>query len=183
MWVNRLFEINGEKTQITKFNENLFRRLLNMLAKRPVTDETELVKNYSELDHMIGGSRLRPYLSVSDFKAQLTKRHQLLATNMYELVKYDRPMSYLLYRDMSIPVGEKPKFPNAYSKYTYDYRDIVIDYYPRDFYGIKLIERMLRKAPKQSERFWDLKTPVFEWANVPPPDINNVPREIKLPLF
>jgi hypothetical protein len=132
---------------------------------------------------MIGGTRLRPYLSIQDFESQLSVRHKLFATNLYELVKYDKPMSYLGYRSMTASQTTKPHFPRKYSKYTYDYRDIVLNYYPRDYYGFKLVERMLKKWPKQSEKFWDLKQPVFEWANVPPPDINNVPREINLPTY
>lgn len=184
MFHNRLFEINIERTQIEKFNEDLFKKLLNTLIERqPVKNEIDLVPVYSELDYMIGGTRLRPYLAVHDFASQLTKRHQLLATSLYELVKYDRPMEYLLYRSQSDPVGEKPRFHRMYDKYTYEYRDIVLDYYPRDFYGFRLIEQLTRNSPRQKYTFWDLKTPVYEWANVPPPDTNNIPRNIDLPTF
>lgn len=132
---------------------------------------------------MIGGTRLRPYLSIQNLNTQLTKRHQLLATSLYELVKYDRPMDYLLYRSQFESAGKKPKFHLLYDKFTYQYRDIVIDFYPRDYYGFKLIERLTRKAPRQTYKFWDLKSPVYEWANIPPPDTNNIPRNIELPTF
>ena len=45
---------------------------------------------------------------------------------------------------------------------------------------IYLNENILKKAPKQTEYFWDLKTPVYEWASVPPPDTNSIPRNINL---
>ncbi len=178
-----LYEVNAERTQITNFDEDLFKSLLNMLSKKPVTNHAEVWEGYSELDHMVGGSRLRPYLSVQNFEKQLSERHQLFAISLYELVKYGRPMSYLTYRSDTIPSGEKPRFHKLYSKYTYEYRDIVHKYYPRDYYGFELVRRMLKHHPKQSEKFWDLKTPVFEWANVPPPDTNNIPRNINLPTF
>ena len=54
-------------------------------------------------------------------------------------------------------------------------------HYPRDYYGLKLLERLIIPHPKKTTKFWDLKTPVFEWANVPPPDINNIPRKIDFP--
>jgi hypothetical protein len=169
---------------VTKFNEDLFKKILNQLTERqPVKNPSDLVPDYSELDYMIGGTALRPYLSIQDLSKQLTKRHQLFVTALYELVKYDRPMDYLLYRSQTEALGNKPKFDRLYDKYTYDYRDIVLDYYPRDFFGFKLIERLTRKAPRQTYQFWDLKTPVYEWANVPPPDTNNIPRNIQLPTF
>jgi hypothetical protein len=133
---------------------------------------------------MIGGTRLRPYLSVQNPEEQLSQRHKLLATSLYELVKYDRPTNYLNLRCQTIPDGVKPKFANKYDKITHDYRDFVLDYYPRDYFGFKLVERIfLRKHPKQTEKFWDLKKPVYEWANVPPPTTNNVPRVIDLTKF
>lgn len=47
---------------------------------------------------------------------------------------------------------------------------------------------MLKKSPKESEKYWDLKDPVFEWANVPAPSTKNIPqyeeiRKIDLPTF
>lgn len=166
------------------FNDSLFKRLLNVLVeRRPITEAAEIVPNYRETDHMVGGTRLRPYLSIQDPKTQLTKRHQLLATSLYELVKFDRPMDYLLYRSQTIQQGEKPRLSRLYDKLTYTYRDIVIDYYPRDFYGFKLIHRFQKAAPRQTYKFWDLKSPVYEWANIPPPDTNNIPRNIDLPTY
>lgn len=157
--------------------------MLNLLTTKPVQKETDIVENYSELDHMIGGTRLRPYLSIQNFEEQLNIRHKLFAISLYELVKYDRPMNYLIHRSNTDPLGMKPKFHRLYDKYTYQYRDIVLTYYPRDYYGFQLVDRMLKKTPRQSSKFWDLKQPVYEWANVPPPDTNNIPRNIQLPQF
>lgn len=179
----RLFELNSDNTEIKSFNDNLFKRIINVLSTKPVDSESDLAGDYSEIDHMIGGSALRPYLSVNNFEKQLSIRHQLLATSLYELVKYDKPMSYLVYRSETDPVTYRPQFPRHYDRFTYAYRDIVLDYYPRDYFGFKLVERMLKKRPKESEKYWDLKTPVFGWANVPPPDTNNIPRNIDLPRF
>jgi hypothetical protein len=179
----RLYELNEDRTALVRFNDSLFRRIISMLCRRPCVKETELVEGYSPVELMVGGSALRPYLAVDDFEKQLDVRHQLLATSLYELVKYDKPMSYLGYRSEHDPVTYRPQFPRHYDRLTYEYRDIVLDYYPRDFYGFRLVERMLKKAPKESEKFWDLKSPVFAWANVPPPDTNNIPRNIDLPKF
>lgn len=175
--------MNQEKTDFESFNDNLLKKLLNTLSVKPVTNHTELVEKYTPEEYMIGGTRLRPYLSVQNLEEQLDQRHQLLATSLYELVKYDKPMSYLLLRSGSTSEGEKPKFQRLYSKYTYDFRDIVMKYYPRDYFGLQLLDRLLKRAPKQTEKFWDMKEPVYEWANVPPADINNVPRDIRLPKF
>lgn len=138
---------------------------------------------YSEIDYKVGGTRLRPYLSIQNPSSQLSKRHHLLATTLYELVKYDKPMDYLLYRSQTDAEGLKPKFQRLYDKYTYDYRDIVLNYYPRDYFGFKLVERLNKKSPRQTFKFWDLKSPVYEWANIPPPTTNNIPRNIDLPTF
>lgn len=179
----RLFELNDTMTEV-KLNENVFKRILNTLVNKPVSNDTELVENYSELDYMIGGSRLRPYLSVNDFEKQLSIRRKLFAISLYELVKYDRPASYLNLRSETDPVTSRPQFAWLYDKLTYEFRDIVLDHYPRDYYGFKLIERiLLRKAPKQTDKFWDLKQPVYEWATVPPPDTNNIKRNIDLTKF
>jgi len=133
---------------------------------------------------MIGGSRLRPYLSIRNFDEQLSKRHQLLAISLYELVKYDKPMTYLNLRAQSAPKSYRPKFHNLYNKYTFQFRDIVLNYYPRDYYGKELVERLLKKkSGKITEKYWDMKTPVYEWANVPPPDTNSIPRNIQLPTY
>ena len=126
---------------------------------------------------------MRPYLAVNNFETQLSKRHKLFAMSLYELVKYDIPLTYLNQRNEMDPVSYRPKFPRLYDRYTYEFRDLVLNYYPRDYFGFKLVERMLKKAPKESEKFWDLKHPVYEWANVPPPDTNNIPRNIQLPTF
>jgi hypothetical protein len=154
-----------------------------MLTVQPVVKDEEIFENYSEIDYMIGGTRLRPYLSIQNFNEQLSKRRQILATSLYELVKYDKPMNYLDYRCDHKPESYKPHFVKVYNKLTHDFRDIVLNYYPRDYYGLKLLERMIIPHPKNTTKFWDLKTPVFEWANVPPPDINNIPRKIDLPKF
>ena len=144
----------------------------------------EICGKYSQLNHMVGGTPLRPYLSVQNTQDQLTTRHRLLATSLYELVKYDKPVNYLTMICDTISKDEKPKFHKLYDKLTYDFRDIVLNYYPRDFYGLKLIEKLFyKKYPKQTEKFWDLKTPVFEWANIPPPHTNNVKRVIDLEKF
>jgi hypothetical protein len=178
-----LFEVNADRTEITHFDDEVFRVLLSALSKKPVTKHEEIFENYSELDHMVGGTRLRPYLSVQDFADQLTVRHQLFATTLYELVKYHKPMSYLTYRSNTMCEGDKPRFHKLYSKYTHDYRDIVLQYYPRDFHGFALVNYSLKHHPMRKESFFDIKKPVYEWANVPPPDINNVPRNINLPTF
>lgn len=178
-----LFELNEEKTEVRNFNDQLFNRIINCLMAKPVKDTNEIVSDYSQLDYMIGGTALRPYLSVQDFDQQLTQRHQLFAITLYELVKYDKPTSYLNLRSVTDPVGMRPKFQRLYDKYTYEFRDIVLNYYPRDYYGFRLVERMLRKTSKQTAEFWDLKHPVYEWANVPPPDTNSIPRNIQLPKF
>lgn len=176
-----LYEVNDTITEC-KLNENVFKKLLNTLVTKPIKNETDLVEKYSEIDYMVGGSRLRPYLSINDFEKQLNIRRKLFAISLYELVKYDRPASYLNLR--SDAVTTKPKFDRAYDNLTYEFRDIVLDYYPRDYYGFKLLERiLLRKAPKQTEKFWDLKQPVYEWATVPPPDTNNIKRNIDLSKF
>lgn len=75
-----------------------------MFSNQPCKNESEIVSGYSEIDHTIGGSALRPYLAVNDFEEQLPMRHQLLATSLYELVKYDKPMNYLDYRNENAPV-------------------------------------------------------------------------------
>ncbi len=174
----------NETMSEVKLNESVFKRILNYLLNRPISKETDLVEKYSEIDHMIGGSRLRPYLSVHDFEKQLSIRRKLFAISLYELVKYDRPTSYLNLRSNTDSVSVQPRFPRSYDKITYEFRDIVLDYYPRDYYGFKLVERLLlRKAPKQTEKFWDLKQTVYEWATVPPPDTNNVKRNIDLTKF
>ncbi|CAF0943793.1 unnamed protein product [Brachionus calyciflorus] len=178
-----LYELNETNTDFKTFNDDIFNHILNVLLNKPIENETEIIENYSELDYLIGGSGLRPYLAVNDFEKQLTQRHKLFAISLYELVKYDKPMSYLLFRSKTVPEGMKPKFHRLYDKYTYEFRDIVLNYYPRDFYGFQLVDRMLKKAPKQTSKFWDLKHPVYEWANVPPPDTNNIPRNIQLPQF
>lgn len=184
----RLYELNKDGTDLANFNEDLFINILNVFCNKPCENENELVENYSQLDYTIGGSALRPYLAVNDFEKQLPIRHKLFATSLYELVKYDKPMEYLAYRSEHDPVTYRPQFPRHYDRFTYEYRDIVLDYYPRDYYGFKLVERMLKKSPKQSEKFWDLKDAVFEWANVPAPSTKNIPqyeeiRKIDLPSF
>lgn len=178
-----LFELNEEKTEIKSFNDELFKKVLSNLVVKPVVNESEIVGDYSQLDHMVGGSGLRPYLSVHNFEEQLTQRHKLFAITLYESLKYDKPMNYLNFRCNTQPEGMKPKYHRLYDKYTYEFRDIVLNYYPRDYYGFQLVDRMLKKAPKQTAKFWDLKHPVYEWANVPPPDTNNIPRNIQLPQF
>lgn len=178
-----LYELNEDKSEIKYFNDELFNRIVNCLLVRPVQNETEIVSAYSQLDYMIGGTALRPYLSVQNFDEQLTQRHQLFAISLYELVKYDKPTNYLNLRSMTDPNGMRPKFHRLYDKYTYEFRDIVLNYYPRDYYGFSLVDRMLKKSPKQTAKFWDLQKPVYEWANVPPPDTNNIPRNIQLPTF
>ncbi|RNA28306.1 vegetative incompatibility WD repeat [Brachionus plicatilis] len=155
-----LFELNEDKSEIKHFNDELFNKLVNCLLARPVEDEGEIVPDYSQLDHMVGGTALRPYLSVQNFE-QLSERHQLLAISLYELVKYDKPVSYLNLRSVTDPVGMRPKFQRLYDKYTYEFRDIVLNYYPRDYYGFRLVDRMLKRAPKQTGKFWDLKHPVL----------------------
>jgi len=181
--LKRLYERDKEKSEVT-INDNVLKKLINLLVNKPVKNAEEICKRYSHLDHMIGGTRLRPYLSVQNIQEDLTTRHRLLATSLYELVKYDRPVNYLIMISDTLSLGSKPRFHVVYDMLTYNYRDIVLNYYPRDYYGVKLVERMfLRKAPKQSEKFWDLKTPVFEWANVPPPHTNNVKRVIDLQKF
>ena len=155
-----------------------------MLTNQPIKNEEEICANYSPLDYMIGGSRLRPYLAVQNFQEQLSMRHNIMATSLYELVKYDRPATYLNLRCNTQSEGFKPRYARMYDKITHDFRDIVLDYYPRDYFGFKLVERIfLRKAPKQTEKFWDLKTPVYEWANVPPPHTNSIKRVIDLTKF
>ena len=179
--MNRLFELKDNKIEL---NENVFKQILNTLVTLPVQNDKELVNNYSELDHMIGGSALRPYLSIHDFENQLNMRRKLFAISLYELVKFDRPTSYLNLRTETDPVSYRPKFPRSYDRITYEFRDIVLDYYPRDYYGFKLVERiLLRKSPKQTEKFWDIKHPAYEWATVPPKDTNNIPRLIDLTKF
>ncbi len=178
--------MNGNKSEISYFNENLLKKIINTLCNKPCQNPSELVPSYSELDHQIGGSVLRPYLSIQDFESQLDIRHKLFAMSLYELVKYDKPMNYLNFRAEYEPVTHRPQFPRHYDKLTYQFRDIVLDYYPRDFYGLKLVERvLLRRTPndQEFEKFWDRKDPVYEWANIPPPDTNNIPREINLPTF
>jgi len=178
--------LNGNKSEISYFNENLLKKIINTLCNKPCQNPSELVPSYSELDHQIGGSVLRPYLSIQDFESQLDIRHKLFAMSLYELVKYDKPMNYLNFRAEYEPVTYRPQFPRHYDKLTYQFRDIVLDYYPRDFYGLKLVERvLLRRTPndQEFEKFWDRKDPVYEWANIPPPDTNNIPREINLPTF
>ena len=150
---------------------------------RPVKTDNEIVEKYSELDYMLGGTALRPYSSVQDFEKQLSIRHKLFATTLYELVKYDRPATYLNLRDNTKSHFSKPRFQQKYDRYTYEFKDLVLDYYPRDYYGFKLLERSLKQHAKQKEKFWDLKHPVYEWANVPPPDTNNIPRKIDLIKF
>ena len=178
--------MNGNKSEISYFNENLLKKIINTLCNKPCQNPSELVPSYSELDHQIGGSVLRPYLSIQDFESQLDIRHKLFAMSLYELVKYDKPMNYLNFRAEYEPVTHRPQFSRHYDKLTYQFRDIVLDYYPRDFYGLKLVERvLLRRTPndQEFEKFWDRKDPVYEWANIPPPDTNNIPREINLPTF
>ncbi len=166
-----------------EFNENLLKKILNILTNKPIIKDDEIIEKYSELNYIIGGTSLRPYLSIQNFEEQLNKRHKLFATSLYELVKYDKPTNYLNLRDENQPINNRPKFARLYDKYTNEFRDIVLNYFPRDFYGPKLIERMLKKTPKQTEKFWDSKTPVYEWTNVPPSDTNNIPRNINLSKY
>ena len=178
-----MYTLNETKTEIKEFDENLFKEILNLLSKQPVEKHEEIVEHYEPVSLMVGGTRLRPYLSIQNFEEQLNLRHKLLATSLYELVKYDRPMSYLGYRRDTISHGEKPTFQRLYSKYTYDYRDIVLRYYPRDYHGFALLLQTLKRTSKRPEAFWDKGEPVYEWANVPPLDTNNVPRNIPLARF
>jgi hypothetical protein len=150
------------------------------LTNKPIQKDDQMNEKYSELNYIIGGTSLRPYLSIQNFEEQLNKRHKLFAISLYELVKYDKPANYLNLRDENQPSSSRPKFAGLYDKYTYEFRDIVLNYYPRDYFGPRLIERMLKKSPKQTEKFWDLESPVYEWANVPPSDTNNIPRNITL---
>ena len=107
--------MNETMTEV-KLNENVFKRLLSHLLNRPLSNETDLVENYSEIDHMIGGTRLRPYLSVHDFEKQLSIRRKLFAISLYELVKYDRPATYLNMRTDSYT--SRPQFSVQYDKIT-----------------------------------------------------------------
>ena len=178
-----MFELNEDATGFKSFDDALFQQLINVLTYKPIAKAEDIFEHYNPIDHMVGGTRLRPYLQTQRFEEQLSVRHQLLAISLYELVKYDKTATYLNLRSDHEPVSHRPMFYKLYDKHTYDFRDIVLNYYPRDYFGLKLVDRLLKKAPKQTEKFWDLKQPVFEWANVPPPDINNVPREINLPTF
>ena len=172
--------MNEKKNDFLVFNENLLKNILNVLTTQPIQKDSQIVENYSPLNYLIGGTSLRPYLSIQNFEEQLNKRHKLFATSLYELVKYDKPANYLNLRNENQSYNNRPKFAGLYDKYTYEFRDIVLNYFPRDFYGPKLIERMLKKAPKQTEKFWDIKTKVYEWTSIPPSDTNNILRKINL---
>jgi hypothetical protein len=130
---------------------------------------------------MVGGSRLRPYSAVHDFESNLTKRHQIFAIGLYDSLKYDRPMTYLDFHTENKLV--RPRFQNKYSTYTYHFRDIVLNYWPRDYYGFHLTEKILLKTRFPKEAFWDAVDPVYEWANVPPPHSNSIKRNITLPTY
>ncbi len=164
------------------FNDDLFKQIISLFTNEPETIEN-VDNTYSEYSNLFGGTKLRPYLSVKNFEEELTTRHQLFAISLYELVKYDKPTNYLNMREEKQPSSYRPKFPKLYDKYTYEFRDIVLNYYPRDFYGFKLTDRMLKVGPKHTEKFWDLGNSVYEWVNVPPMETNNIPRNINLPTF
>lgn len=157
--------------------------MLKVFQQKPVQDAKQIVNSYSELDYIIGGTALRPYLSVQDFTNQLSKRRQIYATSLYELVKYDRPATYLNIHNDFMPKGEKPKFADRYNKITYEFRDIVRDFYPREFLGYELVKMMLKPTQAYRPKYWDLKDPIYEWASIPPPHTNNIKREINLPTF
>ena len=178
-----LYKLSEDRKSVTEFNDDLFKDILNVLSNQPVKNETDIVKEYKNTDYKIGGTRLRPYLTIQNFEEQLDIRHKLFAISLYELVKYDKPMDYLSMRDPTKPINSRPKFPILYDQYTFRFRDIVLDYYPKDYYGFTLIRKMLAKNGKITEKYWDIKTPVYEWTNVPPPETNNIPRVITLTTF
>jgi hypothetical protein len=175
--------LNENGTSIKEFNDELFAQILNAFENKPVESSKEIVKTYSELDYKVGGTPLRPYLSVQDFNSQLSKRRQLLATTLYELVKYDRPATYLQVHNTQLSKNEKPKFPHRYNKITFAYRDIVREYYPREYHGYGLIKMSLKVGPEYKPKYWDILEPVYEWASIPPPHTNNIKRDINLPTF
>jgi hypothetical protein len=177
-----LYEID-DNGQVTEFNDELFAQILAVFDSRPVTSPNEIVDSYSELDYKVGGTPLRPFLAVQDVNKQLSKRRQLLATSLYELVKYDRPATYLNIHNESISKNEKPKFPQRYNRITFAFRDIVREYYPRDFHGYSLVKWSLKVGPEYKPRFWDILEPVHEWTCIPPPHTNNIKRDINLPTF
>jgi hypothetical protein len=179
----RLFSLNEERTQIKSIDEDVLNTLLEILTEQPIENPEEIVKNYSELDYKIGGTALRPYLAVQNFEEQLPMRHKLLAMTLYELVKYDIPVTYLNVHVNNLSKGEKPKFPHSYNRITYKYRDIIRDYYPIEYHGYELVKRSLQKSEWYKPKYWDLLDPVFEWANVPPPHTNNIKRDINLTKF
>ena len=180
----RLFELNSDSTRIKSLNEDVLNALVKTLIEKPIERPTEIgTENYSEIDYMIGGTSLRPYLSVQNFEKQLSMRRQLLALDLYELVKYDIPVTYLNVHVINLGKGDKPKFPHKYNRLTFQYRDIVREYYPREFHGYELIKRSLKKSEWYKPKFWDLIDPVYEWASVPPPHTNNIKRDINLPTY
>jgi len=132
---------------------------------------------------MIGGTPLRPYLSIQNFEQQLSMRRKLLALTLYELVKYDKPVTYLDIHTTNKAKGERPRFPHSYNRITYAFKDIVRDYYPKEYHGYQLVKLSLKKSEWYKPKIWDLKNPVYEWASVPPPHTNNIKRDIKLPTF
>ena len=175
--------MNEDRSQIAKINESVLDRILETLTEKPIQNSSEIVDNYSELDYMIGGTPLRPYLSIQNFEEQLSMRRKLFALTLYELVKYDKPVTYLDIHTTNKARGEKPTFPHAYNRITYIYRDIVRDYYPKEYYGYQLVKLSLQKSEWYKPKKWDLKNPVYEWATVPPPHTNNIKRDIKLTTF
>lgn len=179
----RLFELNDERTQVSMINEEVLDKLLETLIEKPIENSSEIVNNYSELDYMVGGTPLRPFLSIQNFEEQLSMRRKLLALTLYELVKYDKPVTYLDVHTTNKAKGERPKFPHSYNRITYTFRDIVRDYYPKEYQGYQLVKLSLRKSEWYKPKNWDLLNPVFEWTAVPPPHTNNIKRDIKLPTF
>lgn len=181
----RLFELSeGDKDRdISSFNDELLNDLIELLIQKPIQNSNEIVNNYSQIDYMIGGTPLRPYLSIQNFEEQLSMRRKLLAISLYELVKYDMPVTYLNVHTRNVPKGDQPKFPHAYNQITFKFRDIVRDYYPNEYFGYELVKQSLRKSQWFKPKLWDLLDPVYEWATVPPPHTNNIKRDIKLPKF
>lgn len=179
----RLFELNEAGNDIASFNDSVLKNLIQVLSQQPIKNTSELVHNFDQLNYMIGGTPLRPFLAINDFEAQLSMRRKLLAISLYELVKYDKPVTYLDVINESLPKGDKPKFDAQYNRLTYKYRDIVLNFYPRDFHGFELVKISLQKNRAIKEKYWDYLDPVHEWAQVPPPHTNNITRNINLPIY
>ena len=70
--------MNEKKNDFLVFNENLLKNILNVLTTQPIQKDSQIVENYSPLNYLIGGTSLRPYLSIQNFEEQCFAAEEII---------------------------------------------------------------------------------------------------------